>query len=231
VPDWYTGEYKANVKHGYYNLKEVPECVISYFGYDLLRGSWIAGMPIPRGISEMDVSGLTELPSKEVKPCGIAECPVNIEARVISSHKVGSRWMHYICEIVGVSVNLKYGREDREVYDGLGVLAIDPWFEVKIGRGYTEDTDSLRFYYNRMDLDKIERCPEDIGCYSDWDGHLIGTFEQWLEDEQKRGKLAEQEKRELFELNAKWQKNKNTKTNGSVKRELTLRLKRLVSKK
>jgi len=94
--------------------------VISYFGNDLLRESWIAGMPIPSGISELDVAGLTPLPSKKVKPGGIAECPVNID------------------------------------------------------------------------------------CYSDWNCHLIGTFEQWLEDEQKRGKLSEQEKTKLFELNAEW---------------------------
>lgn len=68
VPDWPSGDDKPNVKHGYYNLKDVRECVFSYFGYDLLRESWIAGMPVPRGISEMEVAGLTPLSSKKVKP-------------------------------------------------------------------------------------------------------------------------------------------------------------------
>ena len=139
--------------------------------------------------------------------------------------------MHFICVIVGVSGNSKYVREDKELHNRIGVLAIDPLFEVKIGRGQSEDTSSVRLYYNRMDLDKIERCPEDIGCYHDWDGHFVGSFEQWSDDKQKRGKLSEKEKLELFDLNEKWQKNRNPNTNGPVKRELTLRLKGLVSKR
>lgn len=227
VPDWDGKEYMPGIKQGYMNLKEVPECVISYYGYDLMRESWIAGMPIPKGISEIEVAGLTPLPSRKVAPCGIAECPVNMEARVISTQKVGSRWTLYTCEIVGVSVNAEFVKRDKEIFDGTGVLAIDPLFEVKIAKGSTEDTKGMRLYYNRMDYSRVERCPEDIGCYDHW----IGSFEQWLEDELIRGKLSEQEKLEILELNEKWQKNSDPKVNGAVQMELTLRLKNLVRKK
>jgi flavin reductase (DIM6/NTAB) family NADH-FMN oxidoreductase RutF len=225
VPDW-DGEYKPGIKQGYMNLKEVPECVISYYGHDILRESWIAGMPIPRGINEMEVAGLTPLPSKKVAPPGIAECPVNMEARIISTQKVGSRWTLYTCEIVGVSVNADYVKKDKEVNEGLGVLAIDPLFEVKIAKGNTEETKGMRLYYNRMDTSMIERCPEDIGCDDDW----IGSFEQWLLDEQKKGKLNDEERLELLELNDKWEKNMDPKANGAVKEELTRRLRKLVEK-
>ena len=225
VPDWDVGEDKPNVKHGYYNLKEVPECVISYVSHDLLRESWITGMPIPRGISELDVAGLTPLPSRKVRPCGIKECPVNLEARVLSSQKLGAKWMLNICQIVAVSVDSEYAKRDREVMDGLGVLAIDPVFEVKIGKGRTPETDNVRLYYDRLDLSKIERAPEDIGCRDVW----IGTFEQWLDDEQKRGKLSDEQKQEILELNKRWQANRDPQTNAVVKRELTERLKRLVA--
>lgn len=227
VPDWDGEEYIPGIKQGYMNLKEIPECVISYFGHDLLRESWIAGMPIPRGISELEVAGLTPLPSKKVAPCGIAECPVNMEARVISTQKVGSRWTLYTCEIVGVSVNAGYVERDNGTYGGTGVLAIDPLFEVKIAKGPTEDTSGMRLYYNRMDYSRIERCPEDIGCYDHW----IGSFEQWLEDERLRGKLTEAEKGEILELNAKWQTDLDPKVNGAVREELTKRLKKLVQLK
>jgi hypothetical protein len=109
--------------------------------------------------------------------------------------------------------------------DGLGVLAIDPVFEVKIGKGRTPETDNVRLYYDRLDLSKIERAPEDIGCRDVW----IGTFEQWLDDEQKRGKLSDEQKQEILELNKRWQANRDPQTNAVVKRELTERLKRLVA--
>lgn len=225
VPDW-DGEYKPGIKQGYMNLKEVPECVISYYGHDLVRESWIAGMPIPKGINEMDVAGLTPLPSKKVAPPGIAECPVNMEAKVINTLKVGSRWTLYTCEIVAVSVNADFVARDKAEFEDCGVLGIDPVFEVKIAKGKTPETDGMRLYYNRMDFSRIERCPEDVGCDDDW----IGSFEQWLTDEQKKGKLTESERLELLDLDARWSQDRNPATNGAVKQELTARLKKMVQK-
>lgn len=223
VPDW-DGEYKPGVKQGYMNLKENPECVISYYGHDLVRESWIAGMPIPKGIDEMEVAGLTPLPSRKVAPPGIAECPVNMECRVINALKVGSRWTLYTCEIVGVSVNSDFVERDKTEFQGMGVLGIDPVFEVKIAKGDTPETSAMRLYYNRMDFSRIERCPEDVGCEDEW----IGSFDQWLLDEQKRGKLSEAERMEILELDAKWARNRDPATNGAVRRDLTDKLRRLV---
>ena len=225
VEDW-DGAYKPGIKQGYMNLKEIPECVISYYGYDLLRESWIAGMPIPRGINEMEVAGLTPLPSRKVRPSGIAECPVNMECRIIGTQAVGSRWMLYTCEIVGVSVNKDYVDRDEKEFGSMGVLGIDPLFEVKIAKGDTPETSGMRLYYNRMDTRMLERCPEDIGCEDDW----IGSYAQWLIDEQNRGKITEAERRELLDLDARWQMDLNPETNGAVKEELTRRLRNLVRK-
>lgn len=68
-----SNDWKDGIKQGYANLREVLECVISYYGHDMVRESWIAGCPVPKGISEIDVMGCTQLPSKVFKPCGIAE--------------------------------------------------------------------------------------------------------------------------------------------------------------
>jgi flavin reductase (DIM6/NTAB) family NADH-FMN oxidoreductase RutF len=225
VPDW-DGEYKPGIKQGYMNLKEVPECVISYYGHDLVRESWIVGMPIPKGINEMDVASLTPLPSQKVAPPGIAECPVNMECRIIATQKVGSRWTLYTCAIVGVSVSADFVARDKTEFGSMGVLGIDPVFEVKIAKGDTPETSGMRLYYNRMDFSRIERCPEDVGCENDW----IGSFDQWLQDEQKRGKLTEEERLALLDLDARWAKDRNPATNGAVKLELTARLKKLVQK-
>ena len=48
----------VSARHGFQNLLEVPECVISYIGTDLFRESQVACLPLPKGISEIDVAGL-----------------------------------------------------------------------------------------------------------------------------------------------------------------------------
>ena len=53
-------------------------------------------MPIPRGISELDVAGLTPLPSRKVQPTGVKECPINLEAKVISSQNL-TRQVDALC--------------------------------------------------------------------------------------------------------------------------------------
>ena len=220
-------DFLDGVKQGYANLREVPECVISYYGYDMLRESWIAGCPVPKGISEIDVMGCTPLPSSKVKPYGIAECPINLEAKVLYTHKLGARWTNYICEVVAATVHKDLVEENEHgELAGYGLLAIDPLFEVMIASGQTPETKNYRLYYDRLDLDKIERCPEDIGYADDW----IGTFEQWIGDEAKRGRLTSDEVTRALELERLWKKNRDPIANSEVKNELTALLKKAVGK-
>jgi flavin reductase (DIM6/NTAB) family NADH-FMN oxidoreductase RutF len=229
VDDWDQdkGTYKEGVKQGYCNLREIPECVISYYGYPLLRESWIAGMPVPKGISEIDVAGLTPLPSQIVKPCGIAECPINLEAKVLHVHKLGARWVNYTLEIVHVTVHKDLDDQNkRGPMAGYGVTIIEPVFEILTGKGKTPETDNFRLVYDRLDFSKIERCPEDVGCKDHW----IGTFKQWITDEQARGKLSAGEAARIFELGRLWAANMDPVKNSSVKAELTALLKKAVAK-
>lgn len=220
-------EWHDGVKQGYANLREIPECVISYFGRDLLRESWIAGMPVPKGISEIDVMGCTPLPSTVVKPCGIAECPINLEAKVLYTHKLGARWTNYICEVVYASVHKDLVEEnERGELAGYGMLAIDPLFEVMIASGKTPETKNYRLYYDRLDFGKIERCPEDIGYNDDW----IGTFAQWLNEEQGRGRLSAEEVKRALKLEQLWRVNRDPVSNSAVKRELTQLCKKAAGK-
>ena len=219
--------WKDGIKQGYANLREVPECVISYYGYDLLKESWIAGCPVPKGISEIGVMGLTELPSQHVRPAGILECPINLEAKVLHVHKLGARWTHFICEIVGATVHQDLVDKNTEgPLAGYGVLAIDPIFEVKIASGDTEETKNYRLYYDRLDLSKIERCPEDIGYDADW----IGTFEGWVHDEVGHGHITQEEEQRALALKALWDENRDPVVNAAVKAELTALLRKAVGK-
>ena len=212
---------KLNPRHGCLNLKQVPECVISYFGYDLMHESWLTALPVPYGISEIEVAGLTLMKSRKVSPPGIAECPVNMEARVIQTVKLGYYYEHFICQIVGVSVSSRLAKMDEERGDGLGIFHTDPLFEVRIIRG---ETGNLRLYYGRMDPEKIHRTSDEVGCITDW----IGDFEKWIDDEQKRGKITTEQRDEIIELNTRWQQDRDPNQNQDVKEQLTRRLRTLV---
>lgn len=220
--DWQDG-----IKQGYANLREVPECVISYFGHDMIPESWIAGCPVPKGISEIDVMGCTPLPSQHVKPVGIRECPINLEAKVLHVHKLGKRWVNFIVEIVGATVHKSLVDENEKgKLAGYGMLAIDPVFEVMIASGNTPETSNYRLYYDRLDFDKIERCPENIGYDADW----IGTFEGWIHDEVGHGHITQAEEQRALELKKLWEKDRNPVTNAAVKQELTALLRKAVGK-
>ncbi len=219
--------WKDGIKQGYANLREVPECVISYFGSNMIRESWIAGCPVPKGISEIDVMGCTPLSSRKVRPCGIAECPINLEAKVLYSHKLGARWTNYICEIVGASVHKSLVEENEHgALAGYGVLAIDPVFEVRTGAGTTPETAACRLYYDRLDITKIERCPEDVGCDEDW----IGSCEMWLKSEVRHGHITEEERLRALDLKRLWEVNRDPESNGEVRKELTALLRKAVGK-
>ena len=219
--------WRDGIKQGYANLREVPECVISYYGHDMVRESWIAGCPVPKGISEIDVMGCTPLPSQLVRPCGIAECPINLEARVLHVHKLGERWTNYIVEIIGGSIHKSLEEENANgKLAGFGMLAIDPVFEVKIASGDTPDTKAYRLYYDRLDFEKIERCPEDVGYDADW----IGTFAEWMHDEVGHGHITPEEEARANELKKLWDENRNPQENSAVRAELTALLRKAVGK-
>ena len=220
-------EFQDGVKQGYCNLREIKECVISYYGHSMLAESWAVAMPIPKGINEMDVIGLTPLQSEIVKPSGIAECPVNLEAKIISTHKLGKKWTHYICEVVHVTVHKELVEQNENgPLAGYGMMIIDPVFEVFIGKGGTPETDNVRLVYDRLDFDKIERCPEDIGCRDYW----IGSFGQWMRDEESRGKLSHAEVERAIELETLWAANRDVVANAAVKDELIALLKKAVAR-
>jgi hypothetical protein len=69
--------------HSTRNLGRVgAEAVVALPGPELLRQTWAAAVPMPRGICEGVATGLTFLPSRLISVPGIAECAVNLECRV-----------------------------------------------------------------------------------------------------------------------------------------------------
>jgi len=214
-------EPPIEARHGFLNLEEIPECVISWIGAHLFLESEVACLPLPRGISELETAGLTALESQKVRPPGIQECLVNIECEVVSSTPIGSYYQLYVVRAVGVTVDADLVELDASSRLHAGAMALDPLFEVRI---LAENDRPPRLYYIKLDPRKLLRMTDRFGPQREW----IGSYEDWLDDEVGQGRLSSDERAELLDLNQRWQANRDPIGNTGVKRELTRRLAELV---
>ena len=127
-------------------------------------------------------------------------------------------------EIVAAAVGTDYVRMDLEAPERVGVLFIDPVFEVLITSREVGPNRPSRLYYAKMQSQPLFRDSDDIGCCNDW----IGDFETWMSDEERRGRIAPRERQELAELNRLWEQDPSPETNGQIKMQLTSRLREIV---
>lgn len=208
-------------RQGQKNLEEVPECVISYIGSHLFRETQITGLPIPRGISEIDIAGLTELPSKLVKPPGIREARVNLEAKITSTAFIGEHYKLYVANILGASVDEDLVETDRNSSWAAGILALDPLFEFTV---QGKNGSPPRIHTIKLDKNSTEKLPDDIGPSNTF----VGTFENWMEDERNRGKIDDDTYTRITELNRNWQENPDPEFNREIKSELTAMIRDLI---
>jgi flavin reductase (DIM6/NTAB) family NADH-FMN oxidoreductase RutF len=207
----------------YHNLETTPECVISFPGSDLLEQVWVMGLPVPPGIDETLVAGLTPLKSRNVKPAGIVECPVNIEAKVTASYPAGEHYQLYICQVVGVAVDADVLKIDINNPLHYGILNIDPIFETAIA---AQDKLPPRLYFGKIDRDNLIRTSDEIGAAEKW----LGTFEEWMDAECTRGKISDTEKSELLKLYESWIANPDPAQNSEIKKSLTGKLAEIMKK-
>ena len=224
---WWYSFAVFNERDACSNLIEVPECVISYYGPDLMYKSWLAALPIPSGISEFDVADLSPLPSQKVGPSGVQECPVNLEMKIHSSQRLGDvegGSTMFTGQIVAAAVGSEYVRMDVEAEEPVGVLFIDPVFEVLITSREVGPDKPSRLYYTKMQSEPRYRDSDDIGCSNNW----IGDFETWMSDEERRGRIVGKEREELLELNRLWLEHPDAEANGRVKTSLTGKLREMV---
>lgn len=207
-------------RHGFSNLQESDECVISWIGAHLFVESQVAGLPLPRGISEIDVAGMTELESRIVSPPGIKEALVNLECVVEQNVPIGDFYQMYVVRVVGASIASDLVDVDRSSRLRAGLLALDPLLEASI---FAEKGRPQRLYYMKLDPKKLMRMTDRFGPVRNW----IGKFEDWLEDEVERGRLDSDARDRLVTLNARWQENPDPEVNVDVRNELTEGLKLL----
>ncbi|KAJ4253778.1 hypothetical protein NW762_010172 [Fusarium torreyae] len=82
------------VKDTYKNLKETGECVINTVSENMIEAVSAASIDAPHGISEWDITGLTESPTTTVRPSRVKESVFSIEGKVVNikefeAHKPG----------------------------------------------------------------------------------------------------------------------------------------------
>ncbi|MFB3879701.1 MAG: flavin reductase family protein [Armatimonadota bacterium] len=112
--------------HSTHNLSSIgAECVVALPGRDLVRETWIPALPLPRGISELEVAELTPLPSQVVGVPGIAECPVNLECRVEFLRQLYGRTFAVFLRVIAASID-----EEMLARDRLDVIEHYPTYEV-----------------------------------------------------------------------------------------------------
>lgn len=82
------------VKDTYKNLKETSECVINTVSENMIEAVSASSIDAPYGLSEWDITGLTEAPTTTVKPSRVKESVFSIEGKVVDikefeAHKPG----------------------------------------------------------------------------------------------------------------------------------------------
>lgn len=108
-------------KHSYENVLEVPEATISIVSYSMVQQMSLASTEYPKGVNEFIKSGFTELPSKKVRPPGVAESPAVFECKVnevVALGDQGAAGNLVICEVL-----LAHFKEEMMDADG----RVDPF--------------------------------------------------------------------------------------------------------
>ncbi|MCB6366756.1 flavin reductase [Intestinibacillus massiliensis] len=207
---WYFCFAVQNRRQTRINLDQTKECVVCYYDAPLARQSWMCGLPVPHGISELDVAGLTPLPSRQVKAPGIAECVSNVEVKIVDSYPLSNTTL-YIGRTVGCSVQKDVLERDiaSPYQPGLGGTSL--LFEVSI------TGDPSRLNYEVLDHSKVIPTDPQLGDLHRW----IGNFDTWMESEEKRGRITAEEKGRLLALNKSWRFDPDPRGNKAVKDELT----------
>jgi len=90
-----------------HNVEETGEVVINVVNYAIVRQMAVTSISFPTDVSEFEKSGLTPIPSDEVKPFRIKESPVQMECKVrdiITLGDQGGAGHLIICDVVRMHI-------------------------------------------------------------------------------------------------------------------------------
>lgn len=181
-------------KHSYdsvRNTQEVStECVVALPGRDLVQETWFTSLPVPRGICEGDLGGLTLIASHAVAVPSILECPVNLECRI----EVVKEWYtHYavFLRVVGASLDEELLENER-----VEIIYRYPTYEVD------DQTNHFGGSIERLGANgELLECP----------GFPVGarrgrhaTTEEWIDDLRAASLLSDPEAQKVLDWLGAW---------------------------
>lgn len=150
-------------KHTYHNVKEIPEVVINIVNHSLIQQQSLASHAYEKGVNEFIKSGLTQVPSEQVRPPRVGESPVAFECKVIEIKEYGQNpgaGSLVICEVLVIHMQSEClndnGYPDSTKIDLVGRLG-DSW--------YTRASGNALFEINKPTSVKgigIDQLPKDI---------------------------------------------------------------------
>jgi len=148
--------YEGGHKDSMRNALASGEFVANLATYSLREAVNLTSTPAPRGVDELGLAGLTAVPSRLVAPPRVAESPVQLECRVVSSIELPTGDAAdpntvVFGEVVGVHI------ADDVIVDGL----VDVRLLRPIGRlGYREYVDVTDSFAMTRPRWPVERVPD-----------------------------------------------------------------------
>ena len=110
-------------RYSYDIVKETGEFVVNLTTKDLAYATDYCGVKSGRDVDKFKEMGLTEQKSNVISAPGIAECPVNIECKVVEIKELGSHAM-FLAEVVSVQVDDAYMDETGKFHlNNTGLMA------------------------------------------------------------------------------------------------------------
>lgn len=124
----------TQTKDSHENVKKVPECVINIVTYNILEQMNLSSSPFPADVDEFVKSGLTPIPSEDIKPFRVKESPIQMECKVLQVIETGTGGAAgnlIICEILKIHLDEEILDENQDIdplkLDLIGRLGGD-WF-------------------------------------------------------------------------------------------------------
>ena len=164
-------------KHTLENVLQVPEVVIGIVNYKIVQQISLASTEYEKGVNEFVKSGLTMKDADLVKPKLIAECPVNLECKVLEIKPLGTEGGAgnlVICEIIKIHVREEYlndeGNLDQKKLDLVARLG---------GNWYSRNNDNNLFEVPKPLITKgigFDRLPDEIKYSKVFTGNDLGML-------------------------------------------------------
>ncbi|GFN24298.1 flavin reductase family protein [Thermanaeromonas sp. C210] len=94
-------------QHTLKNIEREGEFVINLPNLDIAERLVKCSYMVEPGQKKFTLAGFTAIPSREVKPCGVAECRAHMECRVLSITETGDH-SFIVADVVHCQVSVKY---------------------------------------------------------------------------------------------------------------------------